>query len=104
MNVLQHNNITWCQNMDKLMPPDMLNLEGNNLTDMCEKLNQYFKVFSVVCGLSEWEEKVQAATLLHVAGPEALDIYNTFTWGAKGNNKKVSKIFEKLEAYCMYSP
>ena len=83
------------------MPPEPLNLEGNKLTDACKKWKQRFEVFSQAFGLSKKEEKVQTTMLLHVAGPEALDVYNTFTWQAKGDDKKVSKILEKLEAYCI---
>lgn len=87
--------------MDKLTPPEPLNLEGNNLADTWRKWKQRFEVFSLASGLSEKDEKVQAATLLHVAGAEALEVYNTFTWEAEGDDKKVSKILEKLEAYCI---
>ena len=62
--------------MDMFTPPEPLNLEGNNLADTWRKWKQCFKVFSLACGLSKKEEKVQAATLLHVTRPEALDIGN----------------------------
>ena len=87
--------------MDMLTPPEPLNLEGNNLADTWRKWKQCFKVFSLACGLSKKEEKVQAATLLHVTRSEALDIGNTLIWEAKGNDKKVSKILEKFEACCI---
>ena len=42
----------------------------------------------------------ESATLLHVAGEEALEIYNTFTWDNDGDDKKVDTIMAKFEAYC----
>ena len=81
------------------MPPETINVEVNSLADTWRKWKQRFEVFSLACGLSKQEEKVLATMLLHVAGPEALDIYNTFIWEAK-DDKKVSKILEKLEVYC----
>ena len=66
---------------------------------MWRKWKQCFKVFSLACGLSKKEEKIQAATLLHVTRPQALDISKKFIWEAKGNDKKVSKILDKFEAY-----
>ena len=61
------------------MPPEALNLEESNLADTWRRWKQRFKVFSLASGLSEKAEKVQAAALLHVAGTEALEVYNTFT-------------------------
>ena len=33
--------------------------------------------------------------------PEALEVYNTFTWESPGDEKKVDKILEKFEEYCI---
>lgn len=44
--------------------------------------------------------KVRAMTLLHVAGSEALEVYNTFQWDADDDNNKVDKIMEKFVRYC----
>ena len=85
--------------MDKLQPPGPLNLQGN-LTENWRKWKQRFKLFSSASGLSEKDEKVQLATLLHVAGEEALEIYNTFTWDSDEDENKVNMIMAKFEAYC----
>ena len=50
--------------------------------------------------LSDKEEKVQSATLLHIAGPDALDIYNTFSQGTRDENM-VAKTMERFEGYCI---
>ena len=39
-------------------------------------------------------------TLLHVAGSEALEVYNTFQWDEDDDNTKLDKIMEKFERYC----
>ena len=39
-------------------------------------------------------------TLLHVAGPEAFEVYNTFQWDSDGDENKVDKIMEKFQWYC----
>jgi len=41
--------------------------------------------------------KVQAITILHVAGPDALEVYNTFTWDSNDDKNKVDKIIEKFD-------
>ena len=43
---------------------------------------------------------MQAATFLHIAGPEALEVYNTFTWDDNNDKSKVHKIIEKFDQYC----
>ena len=85
--------------MDKLQPPGPLNLQGN-LAENWRKWKQRFQLFSSASGLSEKDEKVKSATLLHVAGEEALEVYNTFTWDSDGDENKVNMIMAKFEAYC----
>ena len=69
--------------MDQLSPPEVLNLDGN-VAENWRRWKQRFEIFSLASGLSEKDAGVQAATFLHVAGPEALEVYNTFSWAAKG--------------------
>ena len=57
-------------------------------------------MYSAASGLGEKDKKVQSATLLHIIGEEALEIYNTFQWCERGDENKVSCIMEKFEAYC----
>ena len=85
--------------MDKLNPPEQLSLEGN-VAENWRKWKQRFELFSAASGLSEKDDKIQSATLLHVVGPEALEIYNTFSWENEGDENKVVKIMEKFQAYC----
>ena len=85
--------------MDRLQPPGPLNLQGN-LAENWRRWRQRFELFSSASGLSEKDEKVQSATLLHVAGEEALEIYNTFAWDHEGDENKVNTIMAKFEAYC----
>ena len=45
-------------------------------------------------------QKMHDATFLRVAGPEALEVYNTFTWDEDNDMSKVDKITEKFDQYC----
>ena len=85
--------------MDRLSPPEVLNLDGN-VAENWRRWKQCFEIFSLASGLSEKDAGVQAATFLHVAGPEALEVYNTFSWAANGDKNKVDKIMEKFDQYC----
>ena len=87
--------------MDKLTPPDPLDLDGSNVSDAWRKWKQRFELFSLASGLSSKDEGIQAATLLHVVGPDALEVYNTFSWEDGSDKNKAAKILEKFEAYCV---
>ena len=87
--------------MDNLMPPDPLDLDCSNVSDTWRKWKQRFELFSLASGLSSKDEGIQAATLLHVVGPDALEVYNTFSWENEEDKRKVTKILEKFEAHCI---
>ena len=80
--------------MDKLTPPNLLGLDSSNGSDVWRKWKQHFELFSLASCLSSKEEETQAATILHVVGPDTLEIYNTFTWEDDGDKSKVAKILE----------
>ena len=85
--------------MDKLQPPGTLSFAGN-VAENWRKWKQRFQVYLTASGIDAKDQKVQSATLLHVAGEEALEIYNTFTWDKDGDDQKVSAIMAKFEAHC----
>ena len=71
--------------MGQRSPPQALILDGN----IVEMIKQCFKIIPLAIG-------VQASMFLHVAGPEALQVYNTLM--TKPNNK--NKVDEKFDQYC----
>ena len=85
--------------MDKLQPPSAVVLTGN-LAENWRRYKQQFQIYEVASGLARNDGKVRAMTLLHVAGPEALEVYNTFQWASDGDENKVDKIMEQFERYC----
>ena len=92
--------LTWCQIMDKLTPPESLRLDGK-ITDNWTRWKQHNEIFSLASGLSRKDAKIQAATFLHVAGVDALEVYNTFTWENAKDKSKVDKIMENINSYCI---
>ena len=85
--------------MDKLQHPEPLSFQGN-LSENWRKWKQRFELYMTASGNNSKSDETKSAILLHVAGPEALEVHNGFTWGEDGDAKKVGKIFEKFEAYC----
>ena len=74
--------------MDKLDHPGPLSLQGN-LSENWRRWKQRFELYLTASGTSEKDASVQSATLLHIAGEDALEVYNTFTWDADSDDKKI---------------
>ena len=85
--------------MDKLQPPNELRLTGN-LAENWRRFKQQFEIYQIASGLDKKDAKVQAMALLHVAGTEALDVYNSFQWSDDGDKTKIKEIMAKFERYC----
>ena len=84
--------------MDKLTSPEALSLD-RNIANNWRRWKQRYEIFALASGLSGKEPKIQAATFLHVAGTEALEAYDTFTWETD-DKSRVDKITEKFDKYC----
>ena len=82
---------------DNLQPPTFLSLQGN-ISDNWRRWKQRFTIYVTASKLNT--EEIKAATFLHVVGEDALELYNTFTWEADGDQHNMEKIMEKFEAYC----
>ena len=76
--------------MDKLEPPKSLILT-ENVAEKWRRFKQQFEIYQIASGLERKGGKVQATALLHVAGLEALEVYNTFHWDEEEDNVNNSK-------------
>ena len=61
--------------MDEIQPPGTLSFAGN-VAKNWRKWKQCFELYLTASGIDAKDQKIQLATLLHVAGEEALEIYN----------------------------
>ena len=85
--------------MDQIVPPEKLSLQGN-LAENWRRFKQHFEIYLIASGIGAKAAKVQAMTLLHVAGPEAVEIYNTFVWAAPDDSEKLQPILDQFQGYC----
>ena len=51
-------------------------------------------------GKTSADDEVKCAIFLHLAGPDALEVFNTLTFATAGDDKKLDKVMEKFEGYC----
>ena len=87
--------------MDHFQLPEPLSLQGN-LADNWRRWKQRFQLYNIMTasGKNEKSDEVKTATLLHLAGPDALEVFNTFSFETPGDEKKVDKVLEKFDAHC----
>lgn len=84
--------------MTQLQPPSALSFEGN-LAENWKLWEQKFELFLVASGFCKKAEDVQCATFLHVAGEEAVKVYNTFVFTPDESNK-LAEFKKKFKDYC----
>ncbi|KAL4008088.1 hypothetical protein ACER0C_001940 [Sarotherodon galilaeus] len=86
--------------MEGLKPPAGLDLLQGNLSKNWRRFRQWFELYLAAAGGASKPPKVQSSLFLHVAGEEAVEVYNTFTFAENGDEHKLTKIMEKFEEYC----
>ncbi|KAL3999170.1 nuclear receptor co-repressor 2 [Sarotherodon galilaeus] len=86
--------------MEGLKPPAGLDLLQGNLSENWRRFRQRFELYLAATGGASKPPKVQSSLFLHVAGEEAVEVYNTFTFAENGDENKLMKIMEKFEEYC----
>ena len=82
--------------MEQFNPPETELRDGSNPANMWRQWRQRFELFLLASGLSLKDTKIQSATLaanlLHMIGPAALEVYNTFMW-ANDDDKQRLRLF-----------
>ena len=82
----------------RLPPP--LSINDSNLADTFKKWKRQFEIYMIASGAVDKENPTKTAILLHCAGPQVLDIYDTFTFANDEEKNDPEKVLEKLEIYC----
>ena len=85
--------------MDGIKPPESLLLEGN-VDENWRAFKQRFLLYVTAIGASEADGARKVALLLTVAGPQAIEIYNTFTFGAAQDRDDLDKVLKNFDDYC----
>ena len=57
--------------------------------------------YEVATGLAEKAPKLRIATLLTCLGPDAIELFDTFTFENDGDKDKPDKVLDKFEKYCI---
>ena len=82
-------------------PPEELDVYASNKAAEWERFKQRFDVYATATSLVDKDDEVQAATFLHLIGSAAHEVSNTFEFDDEEDRKKLKKLQEKFEAYCV---
>ena len=80
-----------------LPPPEPLDLSGGNISENWKKFKQKFTNYEIATGINKKESATRKATLLKVIGNDAIDVFNTITWDAEGDDTKIDKVIQNLK-------
>ena len=84
--------------MSGLRPPGQLSLEGNVARNYNDWIRE-FEVYEIATQLTDKPEKVRCATFLHVAGPQALAVSQTFQF-VDEERDKIEPLKAEFKSYC----
>ena len=91
--------------MEGFVKPSPLSLDGN-VSENWRRFKQKFEIFVTASGFEKKTKPERCCMLLNLAGEQAIDVYNTFTYkGSEGDTpaedpKDPDVVIQKFEAYC----
>lgn len=81
--------------MNVLKPPEGLKLVGN-VDSNWRSFKQHFELYMAAIGLDNKPDARKIALLLTVAGPQAIEVFNTFEFG-EDEDREVRNHTEKIQ-------
>lgn len=85
--------------METLRPPEGLKLVGN-VDSNWRSFKQQFELYMSAIGLDNKPDARKIALLLTVAGPQAIEVFNTFEFAEAEDKEKYDSVIQKFHAYC----
>lgn len=86
--------------MDAIKPPAALKLTGN-LDANWRTFKQQFELYLAAIDVEESAQKRKVALLLTLAGTEAIEVYNTFTFTGREDKNKLDVVLKKFDDHCL---
>ena len=85
--------------MEGFVKPSQISFEGN-VAENWRRFKQKYEIFVVASGYEKKSNKEKCCMLLNLAGEQAIEVYNTFTYDEKEEQDDPAVLIEKFEAYC----
>ena len=86
--------------MELFKPPPYLTLDATNLSKNWHRCSQKFELFLEASGQASAPESQKVTILLHCAGVEAIEVYNTFVFNPASDSQVLSKVIKQFIEYC----
>ena len=88
-------------NASQFTKPAKLEFEGN-VAENYRRFRQQFEIYMAATGLNATSvpKKKQPAILLNIAGEEAIEVFNTFTFAEDNDKDDPEAILAKFQNYC----
>ena len=93
--------------MDSIKPPEQLKLKVENVAENWERFKKQMKWYLLAINVPNDQSASNVAILLTVAGAEAQDVFNTFTYAPAVSNVPAESpdnydiVLRKFETYCV---
>ena len=81
-------------------PPKPLSFSWN-VAQNYKTFEQAYLIYAQASGLVDQQKKTQASVLLHVAGEEAIKVFNGFRWEGEAKKEDPKAILEKSKEHCI---
>ena len=81
-------------------PPTAVDLKTGNVAETWRRWKRQFQIYFEACEHATKGTSTQCALLLHTAGPEAMEISETFTWAADEDKTDYKMWVAKFDNYC----
>ena len=82
-----------------LKSPESLKLTGN-VDENWRTFKQQFHLYVSATGLEAKTEARKVALLLTIAGPQAIEVFNTFVFDSPEDNEKLDVVLSKFDTHC----
>ena len=86
--------------METFRAPAPVDLQGGNVAESWRKWKRQFNVYFTACEIQKKDKDTQVAVLLHAAGPEALEVSETFQWSAEEDKTDYKVWLTKFDEHC----
>ena len=81
--------------------PDPLRVTGSNVADNWQRFREQWSNYLLATELTDASSERQAAIFLTAVGTEAYDVFRSFEFAPETDRKKIEKIIEKFETFCV---
>lgn len=85
--------------MDYIKLPESLKLTGN-VDSNWRAFKQQFQLYIAAMGFESKPDARKVALLLTIAGPPAIEVYNTFVYDDPNDREKLATVLEKFDNHC----